>query len=86
MIQQTKITIKFQPPVVMISRVQTQTNSYFELQKNVKSRSKLKLSTIDMCVLAWAKKKKIGFGFRPLQGSFRVVRRAQKTSFKFIDP
>ena len=35
--------------------------------------------------LAWAKKK-IGFGFLALQGSFRVGRRAQKTSFKFIDP
>ena len=29
--------------------------------------------------------KKNGFGFLALQGSFRVVRRAQKTSFKFTD-
>ena len=32
------------------------------------------------------KKKKIGIFFRSSQGSFKVVRRAQKTSFKFIDP
>ena len=30
--------------------------------------------------------KKIGCAFRPSQGMFRVVRRAQKTIFKFIDP
>ena len=36
--------------------------------------------------LGWAKKKKNGIFFRNSQGMFRGVRRAQKTSFKFIDP